>query len=227
MLQMLALAAVRAGSTAAAPVAVQHQAVPPHLGRSQRADSVARTASSDTALEGLPLADLRPTGGDSWCQGNEAPVLFARMENLLPGLSRSMEEARQALSGTGAALECAKALAQCNTVHELCQVACSSCAAAQQRLKGSTSTFFCILQDAAVLAKSMEALRSVAHIVAAECAAWGKEADKLAARVEDEERAEAAAGAADQCRIDAMQATLDAARARATGATVLGSVHCD
>lgn len=69
-----------------------------------------------------------------------------------------------------------------------------------------------------MLAKCLEALRSLSHIVAAECAAWGKEADKLAARVRDEERAEAEAIAADQRRVDSLQAAIDAARARPAGA---------
>jgi pheromone shutdown protein TraB len=65
-----------------------------------------------------------------------------------------------------------------------------------------------------VLAKCIEALHSSAHIVAAECAAWGKEADKLSARVEQEMQAAADAAASQQAKVAQLDADIAAARKR-------------
>lgn len=65
-----------------------------------------------------------------------------------------------------------------------------------------------------MLAKCLDNLFSSAHIVAAEAAAWRKEADKLAARVEQEERAEEAAAGAGQQRVAELEAAVVAARQR-------------
>jgi hypothetical protein len=61
------------------------------------------------------------SAGSSEGQEDETPVVFARVENLLPALSRRMEEARRVLAREDAAPGSAKALAQCSIVHELSQ----------------------------------------------------------------------------------------------------------
>ena len=73
------------------------------------------------------------------------------------------------------------------------------------------------LQDAAVLARCLEALQRSAHAISGERAAWGREADKLAGRVQQEERSAAEAAAASQRRLAALEAEIAGVRRRLAG----------
>ncbi|EFN51237.1 hypothetical protein CHLNCDRAFT_141253 [Chlorella variabilis] len=192
MLQMLA-AAVQQGDSAAAVQAVLGRLAEPANAASGAAGvSTDGGSSRHRALTAPTAGGLRDQGlvGDAGSADEDAaPVVFARLDNLLPALGRKMEEARQVLTGTGAAVGSAEAWARCGKVQA-------------------------IAQDAAVLAKCLDNLFSSAHIVAAEAAAWRKEADKLAARVEQEERAEEAAAGAGQQRVAELEAAVVAARQR-------------
>ena len=74
------------------------------------------------------------------------------------------------------------------------------------------------MQDAAVLAKCLEVLQSSAHNIVAERAAWGREADKLAARLREEERSGVEATAASQQRLATLESEVAAARQRLAAA---------
>lgn len=125
-------------------------------------------------------------------EAGEPEVVFARADSLLPALSRRCGEVRAALAGA-AAPGSREALALCD------QVAA-------------------IAADAAVLARCLEALQGAGPVIAAQGAAWRKEADKLAARLQAEEQAEVQAAAARRQRMAGLEAQLAAARQRLAAA---------
>jgi hypothetical protein len=84
-------------------------------------------------------------------------------------------------------------------------------------MRGPSAPHSLTLQDAAVLARCLEALQLSAHAIAEERAAWIREADKLAARVQQEEQSSAEAAAAIQRRLAALEAEVAAARRRLAG----------
>lgn len=116
------------------------------------------------------------------------PLVFQRVDNLLPALARRCSEARSALAA-GTAPGSRPALALCEQVAG-------------------------IATDAAVLAHSLEQLVAAGPVIAAEAAAWRAEADKLAARLAEEQQAEARAAAASTRRLADLDAQLAAARQR-------------
>ncbi len=126
--------------------------------------------------------------------GAEASVVFRRVDNLLPALARQCSEARSTLAA-GAAPGSRDALA---LVEQVAGIA----------------------TDAAVLARSLEQLLSAVPVIAAEAAAWRAEADKLAARLAEEEQEEARASAAGARRMADRDAQLAAARQRVAAAAV-------
>ena len=115
-------------------------------------------------------------------------MVFQRVDNLLPVLARRCSEARTTLAA-GAAPGSRSALALCEQVAG-------------------------IATDAAVLAHSLEQLVAAGPVIAAEAAAWRAEADKLAARLVEEQQAEARAAAASSRRLADLDAQLAAARQR-------------
>lgn len=128
------------------------------------------------------------TDDEAGQEAEEPEVVFARADGLLPALSRRCADARAALA-TGAAPGSREALALCD------QVAA-------------------IAADAVVLARCLEGLQGAGPVIAAESAAWRKEADKLAARLEAEQQAEAQAAAVSRQRMVGLEAQLAAARQR-------------
>ena len=115
-------------------------------------------------------------------QGPEEPSV----DNLLPALARQCSEAGSTLA-TAAAPGSQAALALCEQVAG-------------------------IATDAAVLARSLEQLAVAGPVVAAEAAAWRAEADRLAARLAEEEQADAHAAAASARRLADLDARLAAVR---------------
>lgn len=148
-------------------------------------------AAPASASRYAPAAEDRAGADD----GEGAPVVFARpkLDALLPALARRVAEARAARGGGGPDAGA--------TLQQVDQVAG-------------------IALDASVLARCLEALRGSAAAIAAEGAAWAREADKLEARVAEEERAEAAAATVAQARLAALDAQMDGARRRLAAAGV-------
>ncbi|PRW61281.1 Nitrogen regulatory PII-like isoform 1 [Chlorella sorokiniana] len=158
-------------------------------GGAKRSGSAVSGAASRYAPP--PPAGLAAHASDDSEAGQqaEAPsVAFQRVDNMLPALARQCGEARSALSA-GAAPGSHDALALCEQVAG-------------------------IARDAAVLARSLEQLLGAAPVIAAEAAAWRSEADKLAARLAEEEQGEARAAAASARRMADLDAQLAAARQR-------------
>lgn len=146
------------------------------------------------ALAGPSAGTAAAAGGDGADAEGEgaraAPhVAFARqpLDRLLPALARQLAEARSSLSGGAAAPGGQEALARCQAVQE-------------------------VAANAAVLARSLEALQGCARAIAVERDAWRQEAAKLATRLQEEERAEAAAAAASAQRMAALDARLAVSR---------------
>lgn len=125
MLQMLA-AAVQQGDSAAAVQAVLGRLAEPANAASGAAGvSTDGGSSRHRALTAPTAGGLRDQGlvGDAGSADEDAaPVVFARLDNLLPALGRKMEEARQVLTGTGAAVGSAEAWARCGKVQAIAQV---------------------------------------------------------------------------------------------------------
>lgn len=185
MLQLLAAATQRhaAGGTSSGGARSAAQS-----GNVQASEGQQHSVStrSSAALPALPPED--DGGLDHGAEGS-TPVVFARLDNLLPALARKMGEARAALQGAAPPAGSQEALDCCATVAA-------------------------IAYDAAALAQSLEALQAGARAMAAEGAAWAREAGRTAAQLEREQAAEAAAAAASQRRLEALDAQLVAARGR-------------
>ena len=109
MLQMLAAAAQSGDSNAAVQAVLRRQALETGSGRAQQ-------------------AGLRPeaAAGAAQCSSDDdevEAVVFARLDNLLPALSRRMGEAQAALADSGPAVPGSQeALAQCSRVQAVAQV---------------------------------------------------------------------------------------------------------